>query len=121
MGVPRQATRDVHPYVSSTGHSLQDLPKEIIQSVNRPPPGGIKLHVPSGLLDTLNECYNRPLFKLYFLCLFAIISKYILSEIFCMPMDFSLTVFWSICKVMYSFGEKFKKKKKKIIIKTIFL
>ena len=28
-----------------------------------------------------------------------------------MPMDFNLTVFWSICKVMYSFGEKIKKKK----------
>ena len=62
---------------------------------------------------TLNECYNRPLFKLYFFCLFAKISKYILLEIFCMPMDFSLTVFWSICKVtkvMYSFGEKILKK-----------
>ena len=27
-----------------------------------------------------------------------------------MPVDFSLTVFWSICKVMYSFGEKIKTK-----------
>ena len=26
-----------------------------------------------------------------------------------MAMDFSLTVFWSICKVMYSFGETIKK------------
>ena len=30
-----------------------------------------------------------------------------------MAMDFSLTVFWSICKVMYNFGEKIKKNKKK--------
>ena len=26
-----------------------------------------------------------------------------------MPMDFNLTVFWSICKVMYNFGEKIKR------------
>ena len=26
-----------------------------------------------------------------------------------MPMDFNLTVFWSICKIMYSFGEKILK------------
>ena len=25
-----------------------------------------------------------------------------------MPMNFSLTVFWSICKVIYSFGETLK-------------
>ena len=55
-------------------------------------------------------CYNLPLFKLYFFCPFAIISKYILSEIFCMLMDFSLTVFWYICKVMYCFGETILKK-----------
>ena len=51
-----------------------------------------------------------------FFCLFAIISKYILSKIFCMPMDFSLTVFLSICKVMYSFREKLKKEEKKVLL-----
>ena len=55
------------------------------------------------------ECYNRPLICILFFCLFAIISKYILSENFCMPMDFSLTVFWIICK---SFGEKNNKTNK---------
>ena len=30
-----------------------------------------------------------------------------------MPIDFSLTVFLSICNVMYSFGEKIKINKKK--------
>ena len=40
-----------------------------------------------------------------------------------MTMDFSLTVFWSICKVMYNFGRGgggFKKKKKKKKKNNIF-
>ena len=58
MGVPRQAARDVHTQVSSTGHSFQDLAMEFIQTLNRSLGGrhpyhltlqGIKLHVPSGL------------------------------------------------------------------------
>ena len=35
-----------------------------------------------------------------------------------MTMDFSLTVFWSICQVMYNFGEKNIYKKKEKIVKV---
>ena len=48
-------------------------------------------------------------FQGIFFCLLKIISQYSLSEIFCMPMDFNLTVFWSICNVTSSFGEKISK------------
>ena len=50
VGVSRQATRDVHPNVSSAGHNLQ-LSMEIIQSINRSP-GGMTLD------QVLQECWR---------------------------------------------------------------
>ena len=50
-------------------------------------------HTRKDMICTLNEYYNRPLFKLNFFCLKAIISKCIKSEIMCMVMDFSLAIF----------------------------
>ena len=66
-------------------------------------------------LNTLNECYNRPLFKVDFLCLFAIISKYISSEIFCMPMDFRFTKVGKGQNVW-----KKKKKKRFSLLRVVF-